>query len=260
MNYTKHLIISDGHTSPFQCLDRYEHLGKYMAKTKPDVFVNLGDHVTFDSCSFFSVPHAEYTTAREDIDAAIHAFNLMERPIRELQLQQKQNKQRIYRPLRAFLGGNHEDRLNRRMQDDEQVLGSLVTLFGLLDIYDRFDLHCGYREYLTIDGISYTHCPVNGRRQPITGVNRGRGIAMQSQHNTVYGHTHKRDFSSVPLLGNANASKWALNVPMFSDQEHVEKYAKDGTTGWAYGATELLIYEDGTTIDKWISMQELKEC
>lgn len=260
MNSITHLIYGDGHSAPHQDLSRYSDLGRYIAKTMPDVIVNLGDHVTFDSCSFFKVLNEYRTTAREDIDAATKAFDLLEAPIKALQKKQRRDKHKVYDPVTAFLEGNHEDRLNRRMQDDEEVLGSLVTLNGLLDIDERFDLYCAYREYLIIDGIAYTHCPVNARRQPITGVNRGRAIAMQSRYPVVYGHTHKADFSTIAWLGNGNDLNWSLNISMFADQNHVEAYATDGTTGWTYGVTELKIYEDGTVVHKQISMQELKEC
>ena len=258
MNYTKTVVIADAHSAPFQDLRRFDWIGNYIAQNHIDKVVLLGDWVTMDSCSYFPVPRRERTTALEDILAGKEALSRMLEPIRREQDRLRRNRKRIWLPLLAWLDGNHEDRFNRRKQDDEEVLGSLVDLWDLLGIRDQFDLMCGYREYLEIDGILYTHCPQNGLGRPMTGVNRTRQIALQSSKPVVFGHTHKREYRNVARLGNANDINWAINCPAFMEQNHVEEYAQGGATGWTYGAVELTQYEDGTTVDRVIAMAEIE--
>ena len=259
MKYKTHVVIGDGHSAPDQNLERFSWIGRYVALTKPDVFVDIGDLVTFDSCSFFDVPRRYKTTAQDDIETAIYALDLIDDEIDAENVRLTKNKKKKYRPHRVFCHGNHEYRFNRRLQADEDVLGSLVDLDELLGTYDRFDEVCQYKDFVDVDGILYTHAVHNGRGTPMGGVTRGRAINAMSDMPVVYGHTHKFDFTSTALLGNTNRQVWSLNLPAFMDQDHVEEYATGSTTGWAYGAVEIKVYEDGNSVYRWISMAELKE-
>lgn len=259
MKYKTHFITGDGHTAPYQNLDRYKYLGFYLAKTQPDVWVDLGDLVTFDSCSFFDVPRLEKTTAKEDLDAADAALCLVEHEIERHNESQRKMKKAQYRPRKVFCHGNHEFRFNRRMQQDADVLGSLVNLDDLLRLNERFDDVVQYRDLIEINGILYSHAVHNSLGKPMGGVTRGRMINAMSNKPVIYGHTHKFDYTSSPIIGNNNSTRWSLNICAFMDQDHVEKYAAGGTTGWAYGAIELKVYEDGNSVYRWVSMAELKE-
>lgn len=259
MKYKTHLWYGDCHVAPGQDLSRFEHLACWIIHNKPDVIGNIGDHNTFDSCSFFDVPRLEKTTIKEDVEAGNEALDIIDSAIEEYNDKQRANHKSRYKPFKVFTIGNHEYRLNRRLQQDEDVLGSLVSIDSLMDLENRFDKTCGYREYLEIDGVLFTHAVPNSRGTPISGVTRGRSITMQSSKPIMYGHTHKFDYTSVPLIGNDNHTRWSLNMPCFMDQNHVENYAKESTTGWCYGLVELRIYEDGNVSYRWISMQELKD-
>lgn len=254
----KTLVIGDAHSAPNQDLRRFTWLGNYMAENHVDTFVQGGDWFTLDSCSYFPVPRLEKTTLKEDIEAGIEAIQLMMAPIVAERQRLRAGHRKIWRPTMAWLDGNHEERLERRCKDDEDILGSLINLWDLAGIRKQFDFLCGYRQYLTLDGIQYTHIPQNGLRRPMTGINRTRQIAQQTKIPTVFFHTHKMEYREVPVFGNHNETNWSLNCPCYMEWNHIEPYAEGGTTGWTYGGIELTHYPNGEVVHRHISMSEFE--
>jgi len=258
MNYVKHLIVADAHCDPHQNLRRFDWLGKWIADHDYDWVIVAGDWLTLDSCSFYPMSRFDKTTAAEDLEAGREALRRTKQPTLDKQKRQQRNKKKKIKTKWAFTKGNHEERFDRKIQEDEDVLGSLVSFNSLFGVDTEFDLSCEYRDYLLIDGIQYTHACQNGLRRPMSALNRGRQIALQTRYPTVYGHTHKFDFTTVPILGSTNAVNWSCNCPCFMEQDHVEKYALGSATGWCYGVIELTIFDDGTVVHRWIAMAELE--
>ena len=252
------LCFTDAHASPGQDLRRFDWLGQFIVDLRPDVIANLGDLATNDSVTFWSVPFLERTTLADDVEVVKESQQRLFAPMQELNARLKASKHAQYRPYTFMTKGNHEFRVDRRIEDDDTGLGSVIDVDSLFDFDVYWQDIVDWKEYFEYEGLLFTHCPTNGRGKPIDGVYRGRHISLQSDKPVVYGHTHKMDYSTVGLIGNQNRTKFALNLPCFMEQDHVEEYARRSTSGWSYGVVVLTITDDSQYTYRWISMAELE--
>lgn len=250
--------FSDAHVSPGQNLERFDWLGRLIVDVKPDAVWNGGDLATCDSVSFWAVPYAEQCTLKEELDVLSEAQHRLFEPTREYNRRRRENKHSLLRYDTLLTMGNHEYRLHRKLQQDERGLGSVVDPLDLFQFRDNWKQIVDYKEYLEYEGCLFTHCPINGLGKPISGAYRGRHIAMQSDKPTIYGHTHKMDYTELPVMGATNKTRTALNMPCFLEQDHVEGYARGSCTGWSYGVVILDIFQPGRFTFNWLSMAELK--
>lgn len=125
-----HLYIPDCQVKPNVDLEYLEWIGKYIVRKKPDVIVNAGDFADMESLSSYDKGKrsAEGKRVRADIDSAIEGMKLLLAPLHELQMKELQEFGEIrYKPRLVLTLGNHEDRINRYVNDTPSLHGFLST-------------------------------------------------------------------------------------------------------------------------------------
>ena len=143
----RHFIIPDRQAKPGVPLDHNLWIGKAIAKYQPDVVIDLGDGVDFQSLSRHASP-----LAREGnrLLADFEVYNESERLLRE--------GMGGFKPKRMIrLHGNHERRLTKYL-DENPVLEGLVGLHQLdnrgWEVVPYVGDHPGV---ILVDGIWYAH-------------------------------------------------------------------------------------------------------
>lgn len=144
----RHLIIPDTQVKPFEDLDHLTWVGRAIADLRPDVVVHLGDHWDMGSLSSYDKPGSKSKEGAryiDDIQAGNIGMEMLTAPWRDI---------KGYRPECVFLTGNHEQRIERAIEDDP------VRLEGVIG-YEDFELF-GFRRYeflevVFIDGVAYSH-------------------------------------------------------------------------------------------------------
>lgn len=152
-----HLFIPDRQATP-GAENLVDHaIGNYIAKHRPEVIINIGDQADMPSLSLYDVGKKSFEgrTYRADIEASIHAHEIMFMPVRELQKRQKARKEKIYDPETFICYGNHENRIVRAVENDRKLEGHL----SLEDLqYKRFYKHVfPFLEKFIVDGVTYVH-------------------------------------------------------------------------------------------------------
>lgn len=258
VNKPVHLVIADPHVRHDDNYERFRHLGKAIVDILPDVIILLGDWCNFDSVSSFEC-HGRPTLSSE-LAAAENAMRTMMQPLKEYNKEQARKHRPRHYPRIVECLGNHEERLKRHLAEFPESFGSVLDLKTLLG-YNVPREQYPYGAYAEVDDILYTHCPWNKMGKPITGLYRGRKIAMESMKPVVYGHTHSMDYSSVARLGPNNQVNCSLNAPAFMDTGHIEPYAKNSQTGWYYGFLVIRpsLVEGQPFGFAYVTMDELKE-
>lgn len=172
MGNRDHLFIPDRQARPGVSNAVDHAIGNYIVKHRPKVIINIGDHADMPSLSTYDVGKASAEGKRyaADIDASIHAHEIMFRPLFDLQKQQLNIKHNrlahvirkaetlpvdFYDPERHIFIGNHENRINRAIDTDPK-LGGWMNIADLQ--YDRFYQHVHpFLEKAIVDGVTYVH-------------------------------------------------------------------------------------------------------
>lgn len=92
-----------------------------------------------------------------------------------------------------YLGGNHEDRLERYLMDRAPELFGMVTVPDLLDLRARGWRWVPYRDHLRLGKAYFTHDVGSAGRRA------HEGAADAYQANAGIGHTHR---AAITYLGN----------------------------------------------------------
>ena len=153
----KHFIIPDVQVRPGDDFTFLRKIGQYIADKQPDVIVCLGDFADMPSLSSYDVGKRQYEGRRyrADCDAALTAMEALIGPIEGLQFSQKRNKKKVYSPRMIMTLGNHENRINRAVDNDPKIEG----LISVKDLgYEGFGWEVyPFLDVVVIDDIAYSH-------------------------------------------------------------------------------------------------------
>lgn len=180
------LVIPDVQVKPDTPVDHLRWLGNYIVVKKPDVIVCIGDFADMASLSSYDVGKKSFEGRRyrADIEASHRAMETLLTPLYTLQHQQAKNKKRVYFPEMHLTLGNHENRINRAVNDDPKLDGTI----GIEDLdYERYgwDVH-PFLEVVNLQGISFSHYFVSGTAgRPASTAN----AQLNKTHNScIAGH------------------------------------------------------------------------
>lgn len=159
---SKHLVLPDVQAKPGIDFTYLNKIGRYAVEKKPDVIVCLGDFADMPSLSSYDVGKKSFEGKRyvKDVDASRAAMECFLSPIREFNQKARKNKEKLYKPRMVLTLGNHENRINRAVNDDPKLEGVLsVTDLG----YEEFGWETyGFLDVVVIDGIAYSHYFTSG--------------------------------------------------------------------------------------------------
>lgn len=154
---TKHLVIPDVQAKDGNDFTFLTNIGKYICEKKPDVVVCIGDFADLPSLSSYDVGKKAFEGRRyrTDITATHRAMEALLGPLREYNEQASKNHKARYQPRLVLTLGNHENRINRAVNDDSKLEGTI----GIDDL--RYEYY-GWEVYpfldvVVIDGIAYSH-------------------------------------------------------------------------------------------------------
>lgn len=147
----RHFVIPDVQAKPGAPTDHLEWVGKAIVEYEPDVVVCLGDFADMESLSSYrSKRESEGTRYWTDIICAGEAMDVLLAPLRK---KWGQNLSRAGAPRMVMLLGNHENRI-QRMVDEQPVLDHTVGMHNLP--YGDWEVH-DFLEQVCIDGVTYAH-------------------------------------------------------------------------------------------------------
>jgi len=231
----KILVLPDVQAKPgndFQFLDK---IGQYICDKRPDAIVCLGDFADMESLSSYDVGKKSFEGRRyyKDVEAAVMAQATLFSPLNALQERQKRNKEKVYKPFKVMLLGNHENRIDRAINND-------AKLEGLIDVNDLcyhsyWDNVYSFLEVVTISGIAFSHYFVTGvaGRPASTASAQFRKTNMSS----ISGHQQGLQIHT----GSRADGKRLTSIITGSCYEHDEQYL--GVQGNKHWRGFLMLHE-----------------
>lgn len=163
----KILVIPDAQVKEGVPTAHLEWAGKAICEYRPEVIVNIGDFADMPSLSTHDIKGSKYFEGlryKKDVEAAKAAMAVLLKPLRDLQAKQKTNKEKVYKPRMVLTLGNHENRINRAVNNNP-------TLEGLISVKDLgYDKDWEVYEFLHpvfINGVGFNHYwPVGAMGRP----------------------------------------------------------------------------------------------
>ena len=248
----KHCVIPDVQFKPGNDPTFLNNIGKYLVEKRPDVIVQIGDFADMPSLSSYDIGKKSFEGRRyrDDVEAAWLAMDALLQPIHEYNHRAKQNGKKQYKPRLVLTLGNHEERINRVVESDARLEGTIsIDDLGYKEqgweVYD-------YLEPVIIDGIVYSHYFVTGvMGRPVTSA---RALALKKHMSCTMGHNQ---FWDIHRDTRADG-KPVLGLFVGSCYEHDEDYL--GPQGNNYDRGIWMKYEvsDGAYYPHFISLNYLK--
>lgn len=246
-----HLIIPDAHSKPDTSNERAEWIGKLILDLKPDVVINGGDQWDFESlCSYDKGKKSFHGRAyKKDLEAGLDFDDKLWYYIR---------KAKKKRPRAVFLVGNHEHRIQRVLDYQWELDGTIG--FEDLDLNHNYDEVIHYEGSspgkINVDGVNYAHFFVSGvKGLAISGVSPARALLSKQHVSSTSFHLHLTDWA-VETNGN---NKKIMGLFAGVGHDRFEDFAGGGNHLWWPGVIIKHNVEDGVYEPQWISLQTLKK-
>ena len=249
----KHLVLPDVQAKPGHDFTYLTRLGHYIIKKKPDKIICLGDFADMPSLSSYDVGKKSFEGRRyvADVEASHAARKALLQPITEYNNRARKNKEKQYKPEMHLTLGNHENRINRAVNDSPQ-------LDGVLSVNDL-----GYEQYgwtvhpfldvIVIDGVAYSHYFTTGLLgRPVTTA----AACLSKKHQScVQGHQQGLQIASSHRADGTRLT----SIIAGSFYEHNEDYmSSQGNNHWR-GFLMLHDVKDGEFDVMPVSMKFLNE-
>ena len=184
------LVIADTQCKSEESLEYMKWIGKYIASKKPDIVVGIGDFYDLPSLSSYDKGKSSSEGRRlyKDIEAGNLGFEYLNQYIDSVP---------NYTPRKVFCLGNHEHRLDRYVDDNPELVGTLGTDKLPFAEYG-WEVH-PFLKPVEINGIFFVHYlanPMNGR--PYSG--NAMSILKTIGRSFVVGHKQCLDVAIRPTI------------------------------------------------------------
>lgn len=241
-----HLVIPDSHAHPDFDNRRYTMLGMLIHDLKPDTVIDIGDWWDMPSlCSYDRGKKSfEGRSYKRDIEAGLDAQDRMMHEI-------KKYKKKLPRFVRTL--GNHENRVNRAVELDRVLDGTIGT-------DDFMSKEYGFEEYpfleaVDIDGIDYSHYFVTGvSGRPIGGEHPAYSLLTKRFKSSTCGHVHTFDYC-IRTGGRDKLHGAVVGVY----QDYHADYAGPANDIWNPGIVVKRGVENGAYDIEHISLKRIEE-
>jgi len=210
-------IVSDVH-SPFTDERAWRLVMDALADFKPDVFVSLGDFMDCFSVSSYSKDPSRALSLKDEVETAARMLDEID--------ERAQGARRIY------CNGNHEDRLQRYLQDKAPELFSLIDISKLLRLEDRGWEFVPYKQFAKLGKLHLTHDVGAAGKYAVYR-------AMDAfQSPVITGHVHRLAYIvEGDATGDSRVSAmfgWLGDIAQV-DYMHRIKAQRDWAHGFGYG-------------------------
>ena len=239
-----HLVIGDPHCTPGTSNERFLWAGRLAKDIKATHVICMGDFCSVDSLSSYDKGKMSFEGKRfnKDIEHTEDALAKFNKGLGS------------YKVKKTMILGNHEDRIDRVVQDNPELEGTL-SISSLN--YKKFGWkQVSYKQIKVIDGVHYVHyLPSGVMGTSISGENIARTILTKHKVSATVGHSHLLDYaiSTTPLGKKLHALSAGCYLT------HKESYAKGTQHLWWSGLIMKYNVNNGTYDLETMSIKQVKK-
>jgi hypothetical protein len=246
------LVIPDAQVREGVPLEHLEWAGRAIVDYRPDVVVNLGDFADMPSLSTHDTKGSKYFEGlryKKDVEVTQQAMKMLLTPLKDEQMRLKRNKEKVYKPRLVFLLGNHENRINRAVNNNPMLEGLISTKD--LGYEDDWEVH-DFLHPVFINGVGFNHYwPVGAMGRPASSAN----VLVSKLHmSTVAGHQQGKQIA----YGKRADGKSICGIIAGSYYLHDETYMDQLSNKHWRGLIVLNEVIDGQFDEMFLSMDYLR--
>jgi hypothetical protein len=246
------LVVPDCQVKAGVPLEHLAWAGKAIVDYKPDVVVNMGDFADMPSLSTHDTKGSKYFEGlryKTDIDVTKQAMDILLSPLRELQAKQKRNKEKQYRPRMVMLLGNHENRIDRAVNNNPTLEGLISTKD--LGYEKDWEVHA-FLHPVFINGVGFNHYwPVGALGRPASSPS---AIISKLHMSCVAGHQQGKQVA----YGKRADGQPICAIISGSYYLHDESYMDQLSNKHWRGLVVLNEVEDGHFDEMFLSIEYLR--
>jgi hypothetical protein len=249
----KILFIPDSQVKPGDDLTFLQQIGRYIVDKKPDVIVHAGDFADMESLSSYDKGKKSFEGRRykADIQAAHAGMEALLGPLREYNQMLARNKKGLYRPRMVLTLGNHEERIDRAI-NNEPLLDGTISTDDLNYAKYGWEVY-PFLEVVIIEGVAFSHYFTTGAMgRPASSA----AAMLNKKHmSCIAGHQQGRQSAT----GVKADGKQITAIIAGSCYEHLEGYlGPQGNKHW-HGVIMLHNVADGEFDECFVPLSYLKE-
>ncbi len=248
----KILVVPDVQAKPGVNLEHLNWVGKLIVDKQPDVVVQIGDFADMPSLSSYDVGKKAFEGRRyrDDVESVIEAQGQLLNPLFMLQDRQLRNKQKQYRPRLVMTLGNHDERINRAVNNDAKLDGVL----SISDLqYEEFgwEVH-PFLSVVNIGGVCFSHYFTSGvAGRPVTSPN---ALITKKHVSCVMGHVQQDGIASQYTADGRRITGLFAGACYLHDEEYM---GPQGNVHWR-GVWMLNDVQDGEFEPMQLSLKYLE--
>ena len=243
------LVIPDCQVKPGVDVSYLTHIGQYIVDKKPDIIVCLSNFWDMPSLSSYDIGKKSFEGRRyvNDVEVGNNAMHQLLLPLKQAQELARFQKKKVYRPKMFFTLGNHEQRIERAVENDAKLEG----IIDYKDLYLKDWEVIPFLKPLIIEDVVFCHYLTSGVKQlPIASAN----LLLSKRHQScVCGHQQGKQIATA-----YRADGTALTAIIAgSCYTHNEQYMGiQGNNHWR-GIIMLYEVENGSFDESFISLNFL---
>ena len=183
-------------------------IGNFILKEKADCVVNIGDFADMESLSTYDRGLKSFEGKRytKDIWAARQAMDALLTPLYEYNAKAKKNKEKQYKPRMVLTLGNHENRINRAVNEDSKLDGLISTDDLPYQDWEVFK----FLDVVTIEGVAFSHYftsglmgrPIGTAQQMLNKLHMSAFAGHQQGRQVAYGKTASGKLLTAIICGS----------------------------------------------------------
>ena len=248
----KILVIPDCQVKEGVPTEHLEWAGKAICEYQPDVVVNIGDFADMPSLSTHDVRGSKYFEGlryKKDVEFAKECMAKLLAPLREMQQIQKKTKHKVYKPRMIMTLGNHENRIDRAVNNNP-------TLEGLISTKDlAYEKDWEVHEFLHpvfINGVGFNHYwPTGAMGRPAASAT---AIVNRLHMSCVAGHQQGKQVA----YGKRADGKAITSIIVGSYYLHDESYMDQLSNRHWRGLLVMNEVQDGAFDEMFLSIDYLR--
>ena len=247
----KILVIPDCQIKQGVPTDHLTWAGKAICEYRPDVVVNLGDFADMPSLSTHDKAGSKYFEGlryKTDISVAKDAMQLLLKPLRDFQDKQRRSKEKMYKPRMIMLLGNHENRINRAVNNSPTLEGLISTKD--LEYEKDWEVH-DFLHPVFINGVGFNHYwPVGAMGRP---AGTASAIISKLHMSCIAGHQQGKQVAYGKRADGSSICAIIAGSYYLHDESYMDQLSN---RHWR-GLVMLHEVEDGNFDEMFLSIEYL---